>query len=130
MPMVKFTRSASTPARLSDQERARLAVMTDAELEARAAGDDNPPMTDAEWARGRTRWLARKAREAAGLSQSRFAKAYHLNVRTLQGWETGRAAADSALQAYLEVIRLDPERIRQLLLRSEHEAGKAITDPS
>jgi hypothetical protein len=54
---------------MSDEERARRAAMTDADIIAAAESDpDNRPMTDAEFARCRTRWLARKAREAAGLS--------------------------------------------------------------
>lgn len=92
--------------------------MTEAEIEANAASDpDNPPMTDAEFARARTRWLARKAREASGLSQAKFADLYHLNRRTLQGWEAGRSPADEAMQAYLKLILLDGRHVQSVLSR-------------
>ncbi len=118
MPTTRFTYDPKNPPKMSDEERARRAAMTDADIIAAAESDpDNRPMTDAEYARGRTRWLARKAREAAGLSQARFAEAFHLNVRTVQGWEAGRKIADEPARAYLEVIMREPALVRAALAR-------------
>ncbi len=118
MPMTRFTYDPNNPPKMSDEERARRAAMTDADIIAAAESDpDNRPMTDAEYARGRTRWLARKAREAAGLSQAKFAEAFHLKVRTVQGWEAGRKIADESARAYLEVIMREPALVRAALAR-------------
>jgi len=123
MPMTRFTYDPSNPPKMSDEERARRAAMTDADIIAAAESDpDNRPMTDAEWARGRTRWLARKAREASGLSQAKFAEAFHLKVRTVQGWETGRKVADESARAYLEVIRREPAMVQAVLSRQDSAA--------
>ena len=118
MPMPRFTYDPNNPPKMSDEERARLAAMTDADIIAAAESDpDALPMTEAELARGRTRWLARKAREASGLSQAKFAEAFHLTVQTVQGWEAGRKIADEPARAYLEVIRREPAMVRAALAR-------------
>jgi putative transcriptional regulator len=123
MNMVRKTYDPHNPPKVTDDQRARLSAMTDVEVEAAAESDpDNRPMTDVEWARGRTRWLARKAREAAGLSQAKFAEAYHLKVRTVQGWEAGRKVADESARAYLEVIRREPAMVRAVLAREDSAA--------
>jgi putative transcriptional regulator len=97
--------------------------MSEADREAGAASDaDGSPMTDNEWARGRTRWLARKARDAAGLSQAKFAEAYHLKVRMVQSWEAGRRVADEPACAYLEVIMREPALVRAALARQGNAA--------
>lgn len=124
MPTVKYTPNQKGPARLSPEEEAHLAAMSDEQIAANAAADpDNPPMSDAEWSRGRTRWLTRKAREAAGLSQAKFAEAFHLNVRTVQGWESGRKTADDTAVALLEVIMREPVMVRQVLSRKGEVVG-------
>ncbi len=118
MQMARKTYDPSNPPKFSDEQRARLNAMTDAELVAAAESDpDNRPLTDAEWARGRTRWLARKAREASGLSQAKFAEAFHLKVKTVQSWEAGRRVADEPARAYLEVIMREPALVRAALAR-------------
>lgn len=69
MPMVKYTPNQGEPARLSSVEEARFAAIRDEQVESNAAGDpDSLPMSDADWSRGRTRWLSRKVPEAADLS--------------------------------------------------------------
>jgi putative transcriptional regulator len=118
MKMVRKTYDPGNPPKFSAEERERLNAMTDADIIAAAESDpDYRPMTDEEWARGRTRWLARKAREASGLSQAKFAEAFHLKVRTVQGWETGRKVADESARAYLEVIRREPAIVQAVLAR-------------
>lgn len=123
MAMVRKVYDPSNPPKVSEAQRARLDAMTEAEIVASAESDpDNRPMTDAEWARGRTRWLARKAREAAGLSQAKFAEVFQLNVRTVQGWEAGRKVADETARAYLEVIRREPAMVQAVLARRDSAA--------
>jgi putative transcriptional regulator len=120
--MTRFTLDR-TPAQLTPAERQRLDAMSEEDREAGAAGDaENSSMTDEEWARGRTRWLARKAREAAGLSQAKFAEAFHLKVKTVQSWEAGRRVADEPARAYLEVIMREPAMVRAALARQGNAA--------
>ncbi len=118
MPMTRFTLDRNSPAQLTPAERQRLDAMSEEDREVGAASDaDGSPMTEDEWARGRTRWLARKAREAAGLSQAKFAEAFHLKVKTVQSWEAGRRVADEPARAYLEVIMREPTLVRAVLAR-------------
>lgn len=121
--MTRFTFDRNSPAQLTAAERQRLDAMSEEDREAGAAsGPDSRPMTDEEWARGRTRWLARKAREAAGLSQAKFAEAFHLKVKTVQSWEAGRRVADEPARAYLEVIMREPALVRAALARQGNAA--------
>ncbi len=123
MPMVKFTPDPERPVVMSDEEKRRLASMSEAQIEANAAADpDSRPLTDEAWERGRTRRLARKAREASGLSQAKFAEAFHLNVRTVQGWESGRRTADETAVAFLEVILREPAMVQRALSRKGQAA--------
>ncbi len=118
MPMTRFTLDRNSPAQLTAAERRRLDAMSEDDREAGAASDaDASPMTDDEWTRGRTRWLARKARDAAGLSQAKFAEAFHLKVKTVQSWEAGRRVAEEPARAYLEVIMREPALVRAVLAR-------------
>jgi putative transcriptional regulator len=57
-------------------------------------------------------------REQSGLSQSEFAGRFGFSLRTLQDWEQGRAIPDSAVRAYLTVIRHDPEAVRNALVKT------------
>ena len=60
--------------------------------------------------------LARAARHATGLSQSKFAETYRINVARLRDLEQGRfQQPDSALVAYLTVIRAEPEAVQRAL---------------
>jgi putative transcriptional regulator len=88
-------------------------AMTPAEIEANAATDiDNPPLTDTELARLAAARLAKAARDRSGLSQAQFAARYHINVSRLRDLERGRfRQPDSALVAYLSVIKSDPDAV-------------------
>jgi putative transcriptional regulator len=47
-------------------------------------------------------------RQKAGLSQSKFAKRFHLNVRTVQTWEQGtRKTPDYVIWLITRVIELE-----------------------
>ena len=57
----------------------------------------------------------RAIREALGLSQQAFAKAYRIPLATLKGWEQGRRHPDATASAYLSVIARMPEAAREVL---------------
>jgi putative transcriptional regulator len=50
-------------------------------------------------------------REKTGLSQAQFARRFALSPRTLQQWEQGKQAPDSAVRAYLTVIDRNPAAV-------------------
>ncbi|MGP9822623.1 helix-turn-helix domain-containing protein [Salinarimonas sp. NSM] len=96
--------------------RARLAAVTDEEIERRAHEDDeNPPWTDEELARGVAGRRVRLARERDGLSQAEFARRYCLTRETVEALEDGALLPDPALDAYLRAIEADPDGVRRSL---------------
>lgn len=114
--MVRFKLDPDNPPSLTQDERARLDAMTSADIEAAAKADaDNPPLTDEELARMETARLIRRVRARTGLSQSGFAKTYHINQGRLRDLEQGRTKADSALVAYLAVIDREPDAVKRAL---------------
>lgn len=94
----------------------KLAPMTDAEVEARAASDpDNPPLDeyDAEQLKAVPR--VKTLRRALGLTQDAFAARYGIPVGTLRDWEQGRSKPDKTARSYLQVIAADPEGVANAL---------------
>lgn len=88
----------------------------DAAITAAAERDaDNPPWSDPDLERGRLSRLARRAREATGLSQEQFASRYGLPAATIRDWEQGRRSPDAAAIAYLRVIKSMPEAVAKAL---------------
>lgn len=57
-------------------------------------------------------------RKSLGLSQNEFARAYGFSPRSLQDWEQGRRRPESAVRAYMAVIRNDPEGVAAALRRA------------
>jgi putative transcriptional regulator len=57
----------------------------------------------------------KRLRESLGLSQADFARLYGINMRALQDWEQGRRRPESAVRAYLTVIRKDPDFVARAL---------------
>ncbi|MFM8820524.1 MAG: helix-turn-helix domain-containing protein [Phenylobacterium sp.] len=57
----------------------------------------------------------RAIREALGLSQHAFARAYRIPLVTLKGWEQGRRHPDATASAYLSVIAHLPREAREAL---------------
>jgi putative transcriptional regulator len=105
MAIVRYTLDPARPAKLTAKQQARLAAMTEEEIEQNAPEDpDNPPLTEDELARMRSARFVRQVREKLGLSQAAFAKRFRINLGRLRDLEQGRTAADSALIAYLQVI--------------------------
>ena len=68
-----------------------------------------------ELARMETARTVRRVRAGTGLSQTAFARAFHINVGRLRDLEQGRTTADSALLAYLRIIDRDPDLVRRAL---------------
>ena len=105
MAIVRYKLDPANPLRLTPEEIARLDTMTPEEIEANALSDpDNPPLTEEELARMGSARVVRDARAATGLSQTAFAKRFHINPARLRDLEQGRTKADSAVLAYLTVI--------------------------
>lgn len=116
MAIVRFTPDPNNRPRFTNEEKARLDAMTPEEIEQNAIDDpDNPPMTDEELERAVLGREVRLTRESTGLSQAKFADRYHINVRRLQGIESGRNRPDSAFMAYMKLIRTRPELVAEIL---------------
>ncbi len=91
---------------------ARLEQMTDEEVEAAALSDpDAQPLTDEELTECFRPGVLRIVREQLGLSQSAFAERFHIALKTLQTWETGRGIPSEIERAYLRVIERNPEAV-------------------
>jgi putative transcriptional regulator len=52
-----------------------------------------------------------EARNATGLSQTRFSALLGVSVRTLQGWEQGRKQPSGAARTLLTIARMNPQAI-------------------
>lgn len=67
----------------------------------------------------------KKIRKELALSQSNFARAFGLDVRTVQNWEQGRTTPDLAAANYLWLIIEDPRmvlhRINQARMKQKIE---------
>ena len=59
-------------------------------------------------------WQLMALRTQAGLSQSEFARATGVSVRTLQEWEQGRKIPSGAAQSLLKLIGRHPELLAEL----------------
>jgi putative transcriptional regulator len=98
---------------------ARLAAMTEEEIEANALADpDNPPLTDEELARMRVFPHPRRIRERLKLTQEQFAERFEIPLGTLRDWEQGVCYPDRAARTLLRVIEQDPEAVVDALAKS------------
>ena len=59
-------------------------------------------------------WQLMAARTQSGLSQSEFARATGVSVRTLQEWEQGRKVPSGAAQSLLKLVSRHPELLAEL----------------
>jgi putative transcriptional regulator len=90
--------------------------MTEAEIEAAAAGDpDARPMTPEELRSARRVPRVKTLRRALRLTQEEFAARYHIPLGTLRDWEQGRCEPDQPARAYLRVIAQDPEGVSRIM---------------
>ena len=81
----------------------------------RDSDDLDRPFTDDEFERGLGAALARRARQATGLSQTAFAERYGIPTASLRDWEQGRRSPDSATKSYLRVIARMPDAVANAL---------------
>ena len=60
------------------------------------------------------KWQLMAARSQSGMSQSEFARATGVSVRTLQEWEQGRKVPSGAAQSLLKLVSRHPELLAEL----------------
>jgi putative transcriptional regulator len=114
--MAEYRPDPEKPQKLTAEQAAYHATLTDEERDAVARADvDNPPLTDAEAARVVAVRLIKRTRERLGLSQPAFANRYRINLSRLRDLEQGRYTPDSAVLAYLRVIDREPDLVARVL---------------
>ena len=69
----------------------------------------------AQWRRLPRTWGIRRRLK---LTIAEFSARFHIPADLVATWEEGRAEPDTATEAYLKVIALDPERVAELLAQS------------
>ena len=117
--MVEELADGSTRPLQDHTDWARLAAMTEEEIEANALADpDNPPLTDEELARMRPVPQPRRIRERLKLTQEEFAEQFEIPLGTLRDWEQGLSLPDRSARTLLRVIEQDPEAVRNALAQS------------
>lgn len=62
--------------------------------------------------------MVKAIRAKLKMSQSQFASAFRLSLRTVQQWEQGRYAPDQIARNYLSVIKTKPDLVRNALKRA------------
>jgi len=115
---VKFLPDGTTrPLETGTSDLARLAAMTDEEIEAAARSnpDAAQPLTPAQLKRMRRVSPAKYLRWKLGLSQAQFAKRFCIPLGTLRDWEQHRTEPDRAARAYLKVIAADARFVERAL---------------
>jgi putative transcriptional regulator len=117
MPRAKFTLDPDNPPKLTPAEQARIDAMTDDEITAAALSDpDNPLLTDDEIERFHAARLVKTVRHELGMTEQEFADRFHIEQGRLRDIEQGGYTPhDSALVAYLRVIRNDPAGVLKVL---------------
>ena len=103
-------------------DRTRIAATTEDDI-ARHAGEDSTRTDDVDFgaalADGRARTIdpldVADIRAKTGLSQDRFAKAFHISPHTLRNWEQGRRVPEGPARALLMAIKRDPVSVMRAL---------------
>jgi putative transcriptional regulator len=102
-----------------DTDWARIDAMTDAAALAAALSDpDAQPSTKEHLARMHRVPRVRLLRQRLGMTQTKFAEAFHLPVSTLRDWEQHRSMPDAPARALLLAIERDPKAMQRLLART------------
>ena len=87
---------------------ARLKSMTDEEAMAAALSDpDAQPLTSEQLVKMRRVSRVKVLRQRLGMTQAKFAQAFHLPVTTLRDWEQQRSTPDAPARALLLAIERD-----------------------
>ncbi|MGY2050913.1 helix-turn-helix domain-containing protein [Methylobacterium sp. JK268] len=116
MVSVEFRLDPTAPPCPSPAEETALDALTDAAITAAAEADpDNPPLTEAEIARGLFARDVRRTRKGLALTQEGFAAALGIPLGTVRNWEQGRVQPDPALRALIRLVHDDPRRAVRVL---------------
>jgi putative transcriptional regulator len=124
-----FTLDPNNLPTMTPEETARLDAMTEEDILAAAESDpDNPPLTEAELDGFHAARAAKRARQAAGMTQKAFADAFKIGHDRLRDIESARnKRSDTALLAYLAVIENDPEGVARVLAKRQAPGGRDQT---
>ena len=87
-------------------------TLADGRVKRRIVGPDGALVSE-ELLEG-PQWQLLAARSQSGLSQSQFARAAGVSVRTLQEWEQGRKRPSGAAQSLLKLVSRHPELLAEL----------------
>src|SRR5882757_8197284 len=110
-----IVKPGDTPPR-GDTDWARLDAMADEEVVAAALSDpDAQPLTPEQLVRMRRVSRVKVLRQRLGMTQAKFAEAFHLPITTLRDWEQRRSTPDAPARALLLAIERDPGVMRRLL---------------
>jgi putative transcriptional regulator len=90
--------------------------MTDEEVVAAAQSDpDAQPLTTEQLAKMRRVSRVRVLRQRLEMTQTEFARAFHLPITTLRDWEQHQSTPDAPARALLLALERDSEVMRRLL---------------
>ena len=89
-------------------DTARVDATTDEEIATQQAADEAQALLDAAK-------FARRVRSRLGLSQAEFSERIDVPLDTIRNWEQGKRQPDPAARAYLRVIEVAPDVVRQAL---------------
>jgi|LakMenEpi03Aug12_release.lakeMendotaPanAssembly.Ray.scaffolds.fasta_scaffold396403_3 putative transcriptional regulator len=104
------------PRPITPEEAAHLDAMTEVEALANAQSDpDNPPISSERLRRMAAARLIRQTRQTLQMSQTEFARTFHISLGRLQDAEQARANTDPVLVGYVKLIAADPDRARTIL---------------
>lgn len=124
MSKISFSRKRGESFRFSDRERKRLKNVADGKVEARALSDaDNPPLTELQLSRMALAREVRRVREKTGLSQSQFARRFHIGLARLRDFEQARSEPDFIVRVFLRMIMEDPRKADRLVKLVERESA-------
>ena len=124
MAFVKVTDEMARKA-LAEVDWDAIDAMSDEDIARQIAEnpDAAPDTTDPLWRlRARVnsdqlkpRQKVRLVRRVLGMSQTQFAQAYRIPLRTLQGWEQGTREPDEASSNLIKLIAYQPDQVRRIL---------------
>lgn len=115
-PKITLAALKANPPSWSIEQRARLAALSQEDIDAKADSDPiNPTWTDADLERAAFARDVRLAREKTGLSQPLFAARFHIKLSRLRDWERARFKPDSVAAAYVRTILVDASAVERAL---------------
>jgi putative transcriptional regulator len=115
-----FTRKRGASPGLSDERRAALAALSDAEIEAGAHADEaNPPVSTDRLRKMAIAREVRLIREHSGLSQADFAARFRISLGRLRDYEQARTQPDVPVLAFLRLLKEDSKTAERLVRELE-----------